>query len=516
MSAAPHASEYDVVVVGAGVAGCALATVLARDGRRVFVVERDLSEPDRIVGELLQPGGYEKLVELGLASAAEGIDSQKVYGYGMFLYDRRMCIDYIERRRKRAGTGVERAVAGRSFHNGRFVMRLREAARAERNVTLAQGNVLRLVHEDADDENSRVLGVEYRDTSCPDATPTPGVAGQLRQARAALTIACDGCSSRLRKKVNPAAEFRVSSHFVGLVLQHCDLPFPQHGHVVLIDPAPVLFYPISSTEVRCLVDVPGGRMPSAADGGVIGYMRDTVAPQLPDAFRGAFLRAVHAGDFKTMPNRVMPAKPAAMRGAILLGDSFNMRHPLTGGGMTVALSDVSLIRALLRQVADLREHRQIVRGLQRFYRERKPLSSTINILANALYAVMCATDDPSLKEMRLACFDYLGAGGRRSTDPMSMLGGIRPSPYLLALHFFAVAVFGCGRVLLPVPTPARVAKAWTLFRAAFNIVKPLIDAEGVTVLSYLPLSHLGPSSGFILLAAALAAVGAIAAACASA
>jgi squalene monooxygenase len=37
-----------------------------QDGRRVLVLERDLSEPDRIVGELLQPGGYLKLLELGL------------------------------------------------------------------------------------------------------------------------------------------------------------------------------------------------------------------------------------------------------------------------------------------------------------------------------------------------------------------------------------------------------------------------------------------------------------------
>lgn len=37
-----------------------------QDGRRVHVIERDLTEPDRIVGELLQPGGYLKLVELGL------------------------------------------------------------------------------------------------------------------------------------------------------------------------------------------------------------------------------------------------------------------------------------------------------------------------------------------------------------------------------------------------------------------------------------------------------------------
>lgn len=59
-------AEPDVVIVGAGVLGSAMAAVLARDGRRVTVVERDLKEPDRIVGELLQPGGYRALKELGL------------------------------------------------------------------------------------------------------------------------------------------------------------------------------------------------------------------------------------------------------------------------------------------------------------------------------------------------------------------------------------------------------------------------------------------------------------------
>lgn len=32
----------------------------------MLVIERDLTEQDRIVGELLQPGGYLKLMELGL------------------------------------------------------------------------------------------------------------------------------------------------------------------------------------------------------------------------------------------------------------------------------------------------------------------------------------------------------------------------------------------------------------------------------------------------------------------
>lgn len=52
-----------------------MATVLARDGRKVTVIERDLKEPDRIVGELLQPGGVNALTKLGLGGELKLIES---------------------------------------------------------------------------------------------------------------------------------------------------------------------------------------------------------------------------------------------------------------------------------------------------------------------------------------------------------------------------------------------------------------------------------------------------------
>jgi hypothetical protein len=45
-------------------------------------------------------------------------------------------------------------------------------------------------------------------------------------------------------------ELNAPSFFVGLMLKGAKLPFPNHGHVVLAHPSPILFYPISSTEVR--------------------------------------------------------------------------------------------------------------------------------------------------------------------------------------------------------------------------------------------------------------------------
>ncbi len=61
--------EADVVIVGAGIIGCALAVALGKQGRSVVLLEKSLKEPDRIVGELLQPGGVAALEKLGLKGA---------------------------------------------------------------------------------------------------------------------------------------------------------------------------------------------------------------------------------------------------------------------------------------------------------------------------------------------------------------------------------------------------------------------------------------------------------------
>lgn len=71
-----HFADEDkdrVIVVGSGILGSSIATVLARDGRQVTLVERDLKEPDRIIGELLQPGGCNVLKKLGLGGNGKSI-----------------------------------------------------------------------------------------------------------------------------------------------------------------------------------------------------------------------------------------------------------------------------------------------------------------------------------------------------------------------------------------------------------------------------------------------------------
>ncbi|KAK4477432.1 hypothetical protein RD792_016653 [Penstemon davidsonii] len=448
-------SDPDVIIVGAGVAGAALAYTLGKDGRRVRVIERDLTEPDRIVGELLQPGGYLKLIELGLADCVDNIDAQRVVGYALFKDGKNTKLSYpLEK--------FHSDVAGRSFHNGRFIQRMREKAATLPNVQLEQGTVTSLL-----EENGTIKGIQYK-------TKT----GEEMKAYAPLTIVCDGCFSNLRRSLcDPKVE--IPSCFVGLILENCQLPYSNHGHVILGDPSPILFYPISSTEIRCLVDIPGQKLPSLASGEMANYLKTVVAPQVPPELHDAFISAIEKGNIRTMPNRSMPAAPLPTPGALLMGDAFNMRHPLTGGGMTVALSDIVVLQNLLKPLRNLKDSDSLCKYLESFYTLRKPVASTINTLAGALYKVFCASSDQARKEMRQACFDYLSLGGACSTGPVALLSGLNPRPLSLVLHFFAVAIYGVGRLLVPFPSPKRLWIGARLISGASGIIFPIIKAEGV-------------------------------------
>lgn len=448
-------ADADVIIVGAGVAGAALAHTLGKEGRKVVVIERDLTEPDRIVGELLQPGGYLKLIELDLQDCVEEIDAQRIHGYALFKDGKSTKLSYPLQ-------NFHSDVSGRSFHNGRFIQKMRHKSATLPNVKLEQGTVTSLLEDEG-----TIRGIQYKTKS-----------GEVIKAFAPLTIVCDGCFSNLRRSLcKPQVD--VPSCFVGLVLENCDLPYPNHGHVILANPSPILLYPISKTEVRCLVDIPGKKLPSLANGDMAKYLNSIVAPQLPAKLHNAFAGAVNKGNIKTMPNRTMPAVPVLTRGAMLMGDAFNMRHPLTGGGMTVALSDIVVLRDLLKSSRDFTDADSLSKNIESFYTLRKPVASTINTLAGALYRVFCASSDEAMKEMREACFEYLSLGGGCASGPIGLLSGLNPSPVQLVLHFFGVAVYGVFRLLLPLPSPNRLWIAARLILSACGIIFPIIKAEGV-------------------------------------
>ena len=59
-------AEYDVITIGGGLAGAALAKVLAERGVRVLVIEREIAFKDRVRGEQMHPWGVAEARKLGL------------------------------------------------------------------------------------------------------------------------------------------------------------------------------------------------------------------------------------------------------------------------------------------------------------------------------------------------------------------------------------------------------------------------------------------------------------------
>jgi len=515
----PTDSVGRVIVVGGGCAGCTIALAMADKGHAVTLIERDLSQQDRIVGELLQPGGIRALERMGLSECAkENIGSIQVDGY--VVIDPSLCdsagrpktqvLKYPESDPRtaseyfgilpqaEAGSGGAERPLGRSFHHSRFVQRLREKAISHPSVNVIEGTVSKLL-----EENGIITGVEYK-VSLPEG------GNEVKRLHSRLTLVADGIWSSQRKHLSPS-EIQQASTFVGVVVQHpamkSPVPHPQHGHVILCDPSPCLIYQISPTETRVLVDILG-KMPSIADGSMQNYMVSKVAPQMPECFRQAFIEAVTPGgprssDIKSMPNKFFPASSPLKRGALLIGDALNMRHPLTGGGMTVALRDAETLAGLLADIdftmgkagslqttVDVNDsgvcalHDKILERYAVFLESRKCYASTINVLACALHSVFSTPGgDPTRQRLRQACFEYLNLGGLYAAGPIGLLSGLTPKPDVLTTHFFMVALYGVKRMCWDEPSWDSLVRVHTLIRVACTIILPLLRAEKSTILS---------------------------------
>lgn len=168
------------------------------------------------------------------------------------------------------------------------------------------------------------------------------------------------------------------------------MPRPYHGHVLLGDNKPVLLYQIGTHETRALVDI-AGKMPI---GQLREHMLNVVLPSLPEQLKPSFKKAVEeAKRFPSMPNNFLRPTKNKTPGFLLVGDAMNMRHPLTGGGMTVAFTDAVLLGKMLsrEQVPDLTDTERVLGQVGKFHWARKNQgSSTINILSMALYALFAA------------------------------------------------------------------------------------------------------------------------------
>ncbi|KZF22908.1 SE-domain-containing protein [Xylona heveae TC161] len=454
--------EADVVIIGGGVVGCAIAVALGRQGRSVILLERSLKEPDRIVGELLQPGGCEALRKLGMEDCLEGIDAATVKGYQVIYHGAGVHIPYPPNAEQNTKENAE----GRAFHHGRFIQKLREAVKRTPNVTIFETTATDLVRNGW---TGQVLGVEAQ------------TQGQKDYYFGHLTVVADGYASKFRKG-NLQNQPIVKSKFFALELIDADMPNPGHGHVVISDNPPVLLYQIGSHETRALIDIPEN-LPSASvkNGGVKGHLRNVVIHDLPKSVQPSFEKALDNGSLRSMPNSFLPPTTNKVPGLLIVGDALNMRHPLTGGGMTVAFNDAVLLAELLspENVPHFGDTGLILKQLSTFHWRRKHTSSVINILAMALYALFAA-NDPQLKVLQLGCFRYFCRGGPYVDEPVGLLAGIIHHPLILFYHFFAVAFYSIWILLSNSKAshlPIAILQSFAVFYKACVVIFPFIFAE---------------------------------------
>uniref|UniRef100_A0A7N4UXY1 Squalene monooxygenase n=1 Tax=Sarcophilus harrisii TaxID=9305 RepID=A0A7N4UXY1_SARHA len=362
--------DPEVIIVGSGVLGSTLAAVLARDGRKVTVIERDLKEPDRIVGELLQPGGFRALRDLGLGDAVEGLDAHMIHGY---VIHNQGCREEVEVPFPHSPD--KEVQSGRAFHHGRFITSLRKAAMAEPNTKYIEGVVMKMLEED-----DVVVGVQYRDKETGDS------------------------------------------------------------------------------KVRFIKYLFIKKM----------YIKEP------------FLEGVQNERLRSMPASFLPPSPLNRRGVLILGDAYNVRHPLTGGGMSVVFNDIKIWRRLLKNIPDLYDERALLQAQSLFYRSRrKSHSFVVNVLAQALYELFSATDE-SLHQLRRACFCYFKLGGQCITGPVGLLSVLSPDPLVLVGHFFAVALYAvyfCFKSEPWITKPRAFFSSAAVFYKACCVLFPLIYSE---------------------------------------
>jgi squalene monooxygenase len=394
----------------------------------------------------------------------EDIDAVPCYGYRVSYHGEPVQIPYPDNLTPDSSANPPE---GRSFHHGRFIQKLRAAARSTPNVTVVETTVNEVVK---DGYTSQVLGVECTTAGKPDCY------------FGALTLISDGYASKFRKAYLPNAP-RVKSKFWALELIDAVLPMPGYGHVILSKAPPILIYQIGTHETRILVDVPENcASASPKNGGIKNHLLNVALPNLPECVRPSFVKAIETGKLRSMPNSFLPPTIQKTPGLMILGDAMNMRHPLTGGGMTVAFNDVVTLTRLLapERVPSLENTDVVLKQVNRFHWDRKESSSVINILAMALYSLFAA-DSALLTALQNGCFRYFQRGGKHVSEPCGMLAGLIKQPSVLVYHFFAVAFYGIWCRMLDGPvwrTPyVLFIESFLIVYTAAAVIGPYLIAE---------------------------------------
>ena len=435
-------SHYDVVIVGAGLAGCATARSLVladpERRRRILLVDRYKDVHPRFSGELIHPRGAQILDDLGLFGGLHAAGGVEVNGFAVYEHADAPFVDLAY-----ADVPNERP-RGLSIHHKDLVRTLRRQLREDprgTQVELLEG----LPVADLRREGERIAGVVIE-----------GKDGTLHEIRADLVVAADGKGSTVRKLAGISDEGRETIGFTaGLELKNASLPRPGYAHVFLGAWGPVLAYPILREEdgtvrTRITIDLP--RELPVKGAALKQHVLRAYVPFVPAPLSAEIAAAIGKvrGPLEMAPTVNLPAPSAALPGLVLVGDAAGCSHPITASGMTMGLRDAETLglQARRRAGAPAGEPWLDAEALRRYRSEHDRYVPTRQALADAIYEAFRGGEDGS-RAIRRALFDYWGSGDTARSRSMALLSCSERRPHVFLTEYLKTARHALETSLVP-------------------------------------------------------------------